>query len=41
MQEVGNEPVENIHKYYDQQREAKQQERWAESAEQVIKETLL
>lgn len=37
--EVGNEPVENIHKYYDTQREEKRAERWNESADQVLHET--
>lgn len=38
--EVGNEPVENIHKYYDNQRAEKQKERWSEPVEKVLAEGL-
>ena len=40
MVEVGTEPVEKIHKHYDNQRDKIRADRWNESAEQVIKETL-
>lgn len=38
--EVGNEPVENIHKHYDQQRLDTQKERWSESPEKILHEAL-
>jgi putative FmdB family regulatory protein len=38
--EVGNEPVENIHKYYDAQREETRNKRWNESNEQILHEAL-
>lgn len=40
FEEVGNEPVENIHKYYDRQRAEKQAERWNEPTEKIIQEAL-
>lgn len=38
--EVGNEPVEQIHKHFDGQREAKRVERWSEPTEKIIHEAL-
>lgn len=40
FEEVGNEPVENIHKHFDRQREEKREERWKESTEKVMQEAL-
>lgn len=37
--EVGNEPVENIHKYYDNQRAEVSNKRWNESSEKILHET--
>lgn len=41
FEEVGNEPVENIHKYYDNKREEMQKERWSESAAKILQEETL
>ena len=40
FEEVGNEPVENIHKHFDQKREEKQKERWSESTDKILHEAL-
>lgn len=40
MIEVGNEPVENIHKHYDRQRAETREKKWAITAEQAIQETM-
>lgn len=40
FEEVGNEPVEKIHKYFDDKREAKRQEVWNEHPEKVMAEAL-
>lgn len=38
--EIGTEPVENLHKKYDRQREDKRKERWNEPVDKVLKEGL-
>ncbi len=38
--EIGNEPVENIHKHFDRQREEKRAKVWSESHEKVLHESL-
>lgn len=38
--EVGDEPVEKLHKRFDTQREEAREKRWSESAEQIISEVL-
>ncbi len=38
--EIGNEPVENIHKNFEKQREQKRLERWSESHEKILGEAL-
>lgn len=40
FEEVGSEPVEKIHKYFDAKREEKREERWNESTEKVLNEAL-
>ena len=38
--EVGTEPVENIHKHYDNRRAETSNKRWSESAEKILQETM-
>jgi putative FmdB family regulatory protein len=38
--EVGNEPIENVHKIYDSQRENARKERWNEPVEKILSEAL-
>lgn len=38
--EIGNEPVEKLHKKFDSQREAAHQARWSESSDKIIGEVL-
>ncbi len=40
FEEIGNEPVEKIHKRYDTMREDKRKERWNEPIEKVLHEAL-
>jgi putative FmdB family regulatory protein len=39
--EVGTEPPEKIHKYFENQRAEASEKRWSESAEKIIKDELL
>ncbi len=40
MIEVGNEPVENFHKAAEQAQKERREERWAESADKIMKDVL-
>jgi putative FmdB family regulatory protein len=38
--EIGNEPVENVHKHFDSQRAERDAKRWGESPEKLLYETM-